>query len=188
LGFRARAGGQHHRRIARFNRPIANDLSTSSFRLFVFCLAAGFLAPLLVIAAPQDPIDVVVPDATSNADATASLSGPDVIVGSLYQVANYGSSNGISAFAVGTYSCNVGDVWLNWFPNNNQHPVIAQNMFRLKGGRFEQIGQSWLKHGFYALSNTLCTTGCQPTDGTHLGVNCSDPYSAALTGTQDNLS
>lgn len=119
--------------------------------------------------------------------SAAAAIGPDVIVGSIYEVASYGSSNNISAFALGTYSCNVGDQWLNWFANNNQHPVIATNMFRLKNGRFEQIGQSWLKHGFFALSNTLCNSDCQPTDGAHLGVHCSDPYSAALNGTQNNL-
>ena len=138
-------------------------------------------------AIQREPADFVDGSAASVAGSTAAISGPDVIVGSLYQVASYGSSNGISAFAVGTYSCNVGDEWLNWFPNNNQHPVIAQNMFRLKNGRFEQIGQSWLKHGFYALSNNLCHNDCQPTDGTHLGVHCADPYSAALNGTQNNL-
>ncbi len=119
--------------------------------------------------------------------AAASVIGPDVIVGSLYQVSSYGGSGGISAFSVGTVSCNIGDVWLNWFANNNQHPVIGQNMFRLKNGRFEQVGQSWLKHGFFALSDSLCYTDCQATDGTHLGVHCSDPYSAALNGTQSNL-
>lgn len=133
----------------------------------------------------QEVRDVVDPNAQVSEFGFAI--GPDVIVGSLYQVASYGTSNNISSFAVGTYSCNIGDEWLNWFPNNNQHPVIGQNMFRLKNGRFEQIGQSWLKHGFFALSNNLCNTDCHPTDGNHLGVHCSDPYSAALNGTQNNL-
>lgn len=152
--------------------------------LVVIVFLSSFVSMSFVQA--QDLTDVV-DTAPPRPIAATSLIGPDVIVGSLYQVASYGSSAGISAFAVGTYSCNVGDVWLNWFPNNNQHPVIGQNMFRLKNGRFEQIGQSWLKHGFFALSNTLCNTGCQATDGTHLGVNCADPYSAALNGTQHGL-
>ncbi len=114
-------------------------------------------------------------------------SGPDVIVGDLHELARYGTSGGITAYAVGTVSCNVGDFWLNWFSNTNQHPVIAQNLYRLKGGRFEQIGQSWLKHGFFALSGSLCFNDCESTDGTHLGVHCSDPYSASLNGQQSNL-
>jgi cysteine-rich repeat protein len=125
-------------------------------------------------------------DLVSNA-ADATVSGPDVIVGDLHQVLSFGSLGGISAFAVGTTSCNIGDVWLNWFSTTNQHPVIGQSMYRLKNDRFEHIGQSWLKHGFFALSERLCFSDCQSTDGSHLGVHCSDPYSANLNGTQTNL-
>jgi hypothetical protein len=65
-------------------------------------------------------------------------------------------------------------------------------MFRLKtqaGGykTFEQVGQSWLKHGFFALSEGLCCSGCQSTDGSHLGVHCSDPYTSARNGSQAGL-
>ncbi len=130
---------------------------------------------------PADPLP------GASVGSTATVLGPDVIVGNLYQIGGYGSSGGTSAYAVGTVSCNVGDVWLNWFSFNNQHPVIGQNAFRLKNGRFEQIGQSWLKHGFYALSEGLCFTNCQATNGEHLGVHCSDPYTASLNGTQSNL-
>lgn len=121
---------------------------------------------------------------------TTVLAGPDVIVGELYQTLSWGSAGDISAFSVGTISCNIGGTPLNWFANTNQHPVIVQNMFRLKDGRFEQIGQGWLKHGFFALSHTDCSGpgGCtgDPT-GEHLGVGCSDPYSASLNGEQANL-
>ncbi|MCA8922409.1 MAG: fibronectin type III domain-containing protein, partial [Planctomycetes bacterium] len=113
--------------------------------------------------------------------------GPDVIVGDLHDLARYGSANGITAFAVGTTSCNLGTDRLKWFSNTNEHPVIGQNMYRLKDGRFEQIGMSWLKHGFFALSGNLCFNDCQSTSGDWLGVHCSDPYSAGLNGTQANL-
>ena len=44
--------------------------------------------------------------------------------------------------------------------------------------RFEQIGQSWLKHAFTALNNNICGFGCNVVwTGTHLGAGCSDPYS-----------
>ena len=118
--------------------------------------------------------------------------GPDVIVGDLQDIANYAGQNvgGVDYDAVsfGTYSCNIGTVWVNWIANTNQHPVIDNNLYKYKvvngAGRFEQVGMSWLKHGFFALSNTLCCTGCQSTDGTHLGVRCSDPYTAARNGGQ----
>lgn len=129
----------------------------------------------------------VEPSPTDELGNTAVVIGPDVIVGNLHQVSSYGSLSGISAFAVGTVSCNIGDFWLNWFSSTNQHPVIGQNMFRLNNDRFEHIGQSWLKHGFYALSEGLCYSDCQTTNGSHLGVHCSDPYSASLNGTQSNL-
>jgi cysteine-rich repeat protein len=117
----------------------------------------------------------------------AMLIGPDVIVGTLDEIRKYGVSSGIVGFSVGTVSCNVGDAPLAWHSNTNEHPVIGQNMFRLEDGRFEQIGMSWLKHGFYAVSGSLCYSDCQATDGTALGVHCSDPYSASLNGAQSNL-
>lgn len=137
-------------------------------------------------AAPSQQADVCNPPVV--------VIGPDVIVGDLRGVAPsptnsppYWSSGGISAFAVGTESCNIGDVWLNWSQSTNQHPVIGQGMFRLKNDRFEHIGQSWLKHGFYALSDRLCFSDCCSTNGSHLGIHCSDLYSASLNGTQTNL-
>jgi cysteine-rich repeat protein len=113
--------------------------------------------------------------------------GADVIVGDLIDVSNYASSGGIEAFAIGTTSCNVGDVDLNWIANTNDHPVIAQNMYRLKDGRFEQVGQSWLKHGFTALTQNICGCGCNGNGGSVLGVGCSDPYCCGLNGQQDGL-
>ncbi len=111
--------------------------------------------------------------------------GPDVIVGDLYDLDYYGSVGGVHAFAVGTISCNMGTQNVSWQANNNQHPVIGQNMYRLKDGRFEQIGQSWLKHGFTALTGSICGS-CSGQGGTVLGVGCSDPYSAGLNGGQTN--
>ncbi|MFT7670172.1 MAG: hypothetical protein ACI8X5_002879, partial [Planctomycetota bacterium] len=64
--------------------------------------------------------------------------------------------------------------------NGQTHPVISQNVFRLKGRRFEQLGQSWLKHGFCA----LCETGCGPRGfsgcASLLRVGCADTYSSSL--------
>ena len=121
--------------------------------------------------------------------------GPDVIVGDLQDIANYASQTigGVTYDAVsfGTYSCNIGNVWVNWFASTNQHPVIGNNLYKYStvngATRIEQIGMSWLKHGFYALSNTLCCSGCQSTNGMHLGVHCSDPYTASRNGDQAGL-
>jgi len=111
--------------------------------------------------------------------------GPDVIVGDLSGISRWGTIDGISAYSIGTTSCNIGDTPLPWFANTDQHPVIAQNFYRLKDGRFEQIGMSWLKHAFAAVTGNLCCTCQNPGVSTLLGVGCSDPYGSFLNGDQD---
>lgn len=114
--------------------------------------------------------------------------GPDVVVFDLYDTAYWGSSGDKSSYSVGTESCNRGDVPVEWVSGTNEHPVIAQNLYRLKDGRLEQLGQSWLKHGFVSINGNACDT-CQypPNGGAQLGVGCSDPYSAGLNGSQSLL-
>ncbi len=111
---------------------------------------------------------------------------PDVFLFDLQQLGNFGQENGIYAYSVGTTSCNIGDIELLWHANDSFHPVIGQEMYRLYDGVLEQIGVSWLKHGFCALSLTDCGP-CQATDCDTLGIDCSDPYSAGLNGQQSNL-
>lgn len=117
--------------------------------------------------------------------------GPDVIVGALTGMSSYGTISGISAYAIGTTSCNIGDALIWWIDSGsqaNRHPVIAQNLFRIRDGRIEQIGQSWLKHGFCALAGTLCGTCTSHSYGCDaLGIGCSDPYSSGLNGSQSGL-
>ena len=125
--------------------------------------------------------------------------GPDMTVSSVVGIRNYGSENGISAFSVGNVGCNVGDEPLVWESNTNQHPVIAQHMYRLEDGRFEQIGLSWVVHTFFALASNgcgECTDPCCLSDGTcpscqrgsRLGVGCSDPEPPSIMGMQSLLS
>ncbi len=116
-----------------------------------------------------------------------SVPGPDVIVGDVSGLAEFGRSGTQVGLSIGTDSCNLGTVDLNWFQlPNNDHPTIPQNMYRMSGGltndeRFEQIGQSSVKHAFAALAGNTCNLGCQnPGTQTRLGSGCSDPYSASL--------
>ncbi len=114
--------------------------------------------------------------------------GPDVWVSSFTDVDYYGAVGNISAYAIGTDACNRGDLPVAWYGGGTQHPVIAQNMYRLMNGRFEQIGQSWLKHGFASTNSGSCGTCQQPPDGgQQLGVSCSDAYGAGLNGGQGGL-
>ena len=144
----------------------------------------GFLGAVALAATLSAPVQ---------AQACTFRPGPDVIVGSLNGVSNYSSSNGgtVEALSLGTTSCNLGDTNLLWIANNNNHPVIGGNLYRLKdyGGwwAMEQVGMSWLKHGFFALSQTLCCSNCNSTSGSALGIGCSDPYTSGRNGTQGNL-
>jgi len=120
--------------------------------------------------------------------------GPDVIVGAIPEVARYApaSVGGVeyAAYAIGTTSCNIGTTQLQWQPMpSTLHPTIPQNFYRYKNGRFEQIGMSWIKHGFCALQETLCgaCTPAGPNCPTVLGIGCSDPYTAGLNGAQGDL-
>jgi hypothetical protein len=115
-----------------------------------------------------------------------TVPGPDVIVGDLNGLAQFGSAGTQVGLAVGTDSCNAGIENLNWFAlPNNDHPTIPQNLYRMSGGadntlRFEQIGQSSVKHAFTALTENICSFGCNGVGGSQLGSGCSDPYSAGL--------
>jgi hypothetical protein len=121
-----------------------------------------------------------------NAPDAGTTPGPDVVVGDLSGLAQFGNAGTKVGLAVGTDSCNFGTQNLHWFASpDNDHPVIPQNLYRMSGGangtdRFEQIGQSNVKHAFTALANNICNLGCNGTSGTNLGSGCSDPYSASL--------
>ena len=146
--------------------------------------------------------------------------GPDVTIIELSGISSYdsgspcpsGYSGNCRGYAVGTDSCNIGSVPVDWCDNTSGcrtttdpfHPiapatvsdvsVIAQNMYRLKDGRFEQIGMSFLKHGFVSTnsSNSQCAwndngnlnTSCvsPPAGGDQLGLGCTDFYGSGLNG------
>ena len=121
-------------------------------------------------------------------------SGPDIIAGDMTGLNVYGTSGTLHGLAIGLTSCNHGDQFVEFFsiPNTN-HPVIASNLYRMSGGpentdRFEQIGQSWVKHTFGAFQGNDCNFGCQPGgDVTHLGAGCSDIYLASQGANQSLL-
>ena len=124
------------------------------------------------------------------------VAGPDVIVGNIEDVAQFDPPEGTQVgLAIGTDSCNNGDQPVDWYAlPSNDHPVVPQNLYRMSGGasndeRFEQIGQSWMKHTFLAFEEFVCgscnTSGCET--GTHLCPGCSDPYVSSLNGNQNSI-
>ena len=114
--------------------------------------------------------------------------GPDIITGDIGQIGGleqFGSSGTQVGLGVGTTSCNAGDVPVDFvrLPSTD-HPVIPQNLYRMSGGadnndRFEQIGQSWVKHAFGADQFDECGFGCtRPLTSRISGAGCSDPYAS----------
>lgn len=117
----------------------------------------------------------------------ASLAdGPDVIVGDITNSARFSPLNGISAYSFGATSCNIGTEDALWIVNTPDHPLVHQAIYRLKNGRIEQLGQSWLKHTFGTIDNGICGT-CNGHLGQVLGVGCSDPYVAFQNGDRNLL-
>jgi hypothetical protein len=138
---------------------------------------------------------------------------PDIIVSTVGSRSGggfdfYGATNGIGAYSIAADSCNIGRhaaIWIDSGTFSNQHPVIGGQVYRLFNGRFEQIGYSWLKHGFCAADSCSGTpagcTGITPENDTcvtDLGAPVSgcdwlghgratDTYSAGLNGAQGSL-
>ena len=187
------------------NLRISKDFANALGRPF----DAGALVGKLSVGAAMQPVEVqtivngelrsvVMPPLRGEAapEAPTVVPGPDVIVGVLPEMAQYGSNGNFVGLGIGTTSCNNGDQPLHWFAlPNTDHPVIPQNFYRMSGGtnnndRFEQIGQSWLKHAFLALEDNACNFGCNTsgcTTGSNLCPGCSDPYGSSLNASQTGI-
>jgi hypothetical protein len=154
---------------------------------------------LILIASPY--FDAAKP-VVENAAPVVTV-GPDVIVSTIGStISKNGTVGSITAYSMTTVSCNIGDANAIWIDcgsgsNCNQHPVIGQEMYRLKtvagATRFEQIGMSWLKHGFCAADAPSCTnlvpgSSYAPNGSCDwLGLFATDTYDASLNGSQGNL-
>jgi hypothetical protein len=117
--------------------------------------------------------------------------GPDLVVGDITGPTSYTATGGFAALSLGTTSCNIGNINVQWNAcNATTHPVIGGNLYRYStvngATRIEQVGQSWLKHAFTALTGSICCT-CNGQGGSVLGVGCSDPYTAGRNGSQGGL-
>jgi hypothetical protein len=133
---------------------------------------------------------------TPNSPLGGNVPGPDIIVGTMSGLAQFGSSGTQVGLATGATSCNNGSVPYHFYllPNPD-HSVVSQNFYRMSGGtsntdRFEQLGYAWNKHTFGASQENACGFGCTPFPGepsdSELGVGCSDPYSAGQNAEQGN--
>ena len=104
--------------------------------------------------------------------------------------------NGRVGFAASTQSCNNGNVIVPWASPGGvgsvmqeNHPGIVSSLYRISTDgngieRMEQIGTSWVKHGFAALAEpfTDCAP-CMDDPGTgQLSVGCGDTYGSFTNG------
>src|ERR1051326_603107 len=82
--------------------------------------------------------------------------GPDAIAGNMSGMAVFGTNGTQQGVAIGLTTCNGGNQLINYFAiPDTRHLAVASNLYRMSGGtsnndRFEQVGQSWVKHTFGA--------------------------------------
>ncbi len=117
-----------------------------------------------------------------------SIPGTDVSLGQLGSMKYWGRTgafpNGSNGFSMSTTSCNLGTVNVPWqAPMASNHPTISFLLVRANADRMVQVSDySYVKHGFFALSNSQCTPCQNPSGGTFLGVGCSDTYDVNNNG------
>jgi hypothetical protein len=153
---------------------------------------AGRLIGMMSVFGTSEPTDgggeVVLPPPPPHTESAAidvALSAMSTLT-SLGRVGTY--PNGRNGLSLSTTSCNVGTNNIPWFaPMQVQHPSIAMNLYRVVNGKFEQIGWSWMKHGFLSTNSNGCGTCQNPGTGTLLGVNCSDTYGTGNNGDRNYL-
>lgn len=159
-----------------------------------FTLLGSAIALTTSAQAQQRPGAPVRPGAQSpnGGIAGGTTNGPDVIVSTLAGglFTNWGAVGGIAGYSFQSVSCNLGEADAEWFEFTADHPVIGQTLYRLKDGRFEQIGLGWLKHGFCAADSCLSPCGpvCESNGSCDwLGTFATDTYSNTRNGDQITL-
>jgi len=110
--------------------------------------------------------------------------GPDVVLSNMTEINHYSPVGGTHAYITDSHTCNVGTGGLAWGTNT---PLWTWNAYRLEGGRLEQIGMSWVKHGISAVPSPGCGMTCLGDGGTVLGAGCRDVYSADFNADQGIL-
>lgn len=115
--------------------------------------------------------------------------GADAFVTEIHEFVQFGRVGSVVGCAMDSPLCNLGSDPLDWYGiPDSRHPFAVFNMYRVTNGRMEQIGMSWVKHGFGAGQGDACGVGCQPYgDSTRLGPGCNDTYDAGTNGSQTIL-
>ncbi|MHC4989413.1 MAG: hypothetical protein ACYTGC_00390, partial [Planctomycetota bacterium] len=117
------------------------------------------------------------------------LVGADIEIGELSHLTQVGREGDVVGCGLGSPVCNVGDEPLDWYwLQDSRHPFAISNLYRLENDRLQQIGQSWVKHGFAAAQVDACGLDCIPhMDSSRLGIGCSDTYGAGTNANRNYL-
>jgi hypothetical protein len=134
--------------------------------------------PVAIPGPPEQPNGACTNPNWGLPDNDASM----ILIGDVQQVAK-DPPTGTAVLVAVTPSATVGNVgstdipWYEKFSgsfppyNNDQHPYLIWNMYRLSGGVLQQIGASPVKHAFWTIN-----TNCDCSGGNILWVNCQDTY------------
>jgi hypothetical protein len=157
-------------------------------------LLAGIAAAVPPVPAPPQSVG---PDVVVSGIGSSSGSSPfgDSSTGGTQKDGTVGS---ITAFSVGTISCNVGNAEAIWIAGQNRHPVIGTQIYRVRpvngANQFDMVGLNWLKHGFCAADASDCRSLTNPAGTNSGGTGCdwlglfrTDTYGAGLNASQANL-
>src|SRR5262245_38590024 len=125
------------------------------------------------------------------AQPPCGVAGPDMVVGDINSIANLASAgtplDGTDALTIGVIVCNNGDAAMLWNGVTNRHPAFGSGLFRLSTVdgvmRFEQVGQSWVRHEFSPLQQAFCCTCIPPGAPPQpmLGAGCSTTTTAGIS-------
>jgi len=177
-------------RLRMFNIDLR--LTPESARLLGGERYAGVAVGVLELTAPVTiPPGAVSPDGACTTPVWGAPSNDVALIdiGFVQQMAREGTfPGGRIAVAPSATLKNVGSTDVPWygkfsgsFPpyDNDQHPFLVWNMYRIANGTIEQIGVSPLKHAFLTVN-----TNCACASGNILWVTCEDTYG---TGTNDSI-
>jgi|CXWL01.1.fsa_nt_gi hypothetical protein len=150
----------------------------------------GLLIGGFTVFATVSPSQAITPGGGNGGNGGGDNTNADVNLFNMSGLTSMGRDgvaypNGITGMATLTTSCNKGSTNIDWFsPMNERHPVIVQDLFRVRLGRIEQIGSAYLKHGFFATNTTngACGVGVHPGTGTLLGPGLTDTYGTGNNG------
>ncbi len=118
--------------------------------------------------------------------------GPDLALSSIAGITSLGREgthpDGVNGLSFSTTICNVGDTVAAWrAPMDEAHPGVALQLYRVGVDddgveRLQQIGLSWVSHGFAAVGQSFCEACAFVPDITLLPAGCSTTSSATTLG------